>query len=149
MKVVRLSALRTGHLYRLSQPRGHSVTEKIMSMKNSNDTIRNRTRDLPVCSAVPQPTTPLCAPFNKILTKKSPFSLRLTQHTSCKVVYITEGYTKTSSNWYVLGVDFTQPLALSAAHYVSTITDVRHQRVEVIFTKCHIFLLCLLCSEIK
>jgi hypothetical protein len=28
----------------------------IMSMKNSNDTIGNRTRDLPACSAVPQPT---------------------------------------------------------------------------------------------
>src|SRR5215510_7668716 len=26
-----------------------------MSMKNSNDTIENRSRDLPVCSAVPQP----------------------------------------------------------------------------------------------
>ena len=25
-------------------------------MKNSNDTIGNRTRDLPACSAVPQPT---------------------------------------------------------------------------------------------
>jgi hypothetical protein len=25
-----------------------------MSMKNSNDTIGNRSRDLPVCSAVPQ-----------------------------------------------------------------------------------------------
>ena len=25
-------------------------------MKNSNDTIRNRTSDLPTCSAVPQPT---------------------------------------------------------------------------------------------
>ena len=29
-----------------------------MSMKNSHDTIGNRTRDLPVCSAVPQPTAP-------------------------------------------------------------------------------------------
>jgi hypothetical protein len=29
-----------------------------MSMKNSNDTIENRTRDLPACSAVPQPTAP-------------------------------------------------------------------------------------------
>jgi len=29
-----------------------------MSMKNSNDTIRNRTRDLLACSAVPQPTVP-------------------------------------------------------------------------------------------
>jgi len=27
-----------------------------MSMKNSSDTIGNRTRDLPTCSAVPQPT---------------------------------------------------------------------------------------------
>ena len=26
-------------------------------MKKSNDTIGNRTRDLPACSAVPQPTT--------------------------------------------------------------------------------------------
>jgi hypothetical protein len=29
-----------------------------MSMKNSSDTIRNRTRGLPVCSAVPQSTVP-------------------------------------------------------------------------------------------
>jgi len=27
-------------------------------MKNSSDTIGNRTRDLPTCSAVPQPTAP-------------------------------------------------------------------------------------------
>jgi hypothetical protein len=27
-------------------------------MKNSSDTIGNRSRDLPVCSAVPQPTAP-------------------------------------------------------------------------------------------
>jgi hypothetical protein len=27
-------------------------------MKNSNDTIGNRTRDLPACSTVPQPTAP-------------------------------------------------------------------------------------------
>jgi hypothetical protein len=31
-------------------------------MKNSNDTIENRTRDLPTCSAVPQPTAPPRAP---------------------------------------------------------------------------------------
>jgi len=29
-----------------------------MSMKNSNDTIGYRTRDLPVCSAVSQPNAP-------------------------------------------------------------------------------------------
>ena len=38
---------------RLSRPQGHSATGRIMSLKNSNDTTRNRTRDLPVCSVVP------------------------------------------------------------------------------------------------
>ena len=31
-------------------------------MKISNDTIGNRTRDLPACSAVPQTTVPPCTP---------------------------------------------------------------------------------------
>ena len=55
MKVVKLSALRTGRLYppgnnrgthfcyRLSRPQGHSAAGRIMSMKNSNDTVGNRT----------------------------------------------------------------------------------------------------------
>jgi hypothetical protein len=34
-----------------------------MSMKISNDTIGNRTRDLPASSAVPQSTAPPCTPF--------------------------------------------------------------------------------------
>jgi hypothetical protein len=33
------------------------VAEKIRSIEKSNDLIRNRTRDLPACSIVPQPTT--------------------------------------------------------------------------------------------
>ena len=69
MKVVKLSALRTGRLYppanipgthfcwRLSQPQGHIAAGMIMSMKNFNETIRNRTRDLPA-TAVSQPTAP-------------------------------------------------------------------------------------------
>jgi hypothetical protein len=36
--------------YRLSRPQGHSAAGRIMSMKNSNDTIGNRTRDLSACS---------------------------------------------------------------------------------------------------
>jgi hypothetical protein len=36
----------------------HVVRPEVLSMKNSNDTIGNRTRDLSVCSAVPQPTAP-------------------------------------------------------------------------------------------
>jgi len=42
---------------------GHSAVGRIMWMKISNDTIGNRTRDLPTCSAVPQPTRPPRAPF--------------------------------------------------------------------------------------
>jgi len=34
-----------------------------MSMKNSNDAIGNRARDLPACSAVHQPTAPPRAPL--------------------------------------------------------------------------------------
>ena len=33
-------------------------TERVMSVKNSNDAIGNRTRDLPTCTAVTQPTGP-------------------------------------------------------------------------------------------
>jgi len=42
----------------LSRPQGHCAIGKITSKKNYNDTIGNRTRDLPVFSAVPQPTAP-------------------------------------------------------------------------------------------
>jgi hypothetical protein len=31
-------------------------------MKSSNDSVRNRTRNLPACSTVPQPTVTLHAP---------------------------------------------------------------------------------------
>jgi hypothetical protein len=56
MKVIRLSALRTGRLYpptkipgthfcsRLSRPQSHSAAGNIMSMKNSNDTTHNHIR---------------------------------------------------------------------------------------------------------
>jgi hypothetical protein len=48
---------------RLSLPQGHSATGRIKSLKNSSDSIGNRTRSLPACSAVPQPTAPLHTPF--------------------------------------------------------------------------------------
>ena len=74
MKVVRLSALCSGILNpleiflvlisvkRSSCHQGHSAARR-MSMKNSNDTIRNRTHNLPACSAVPWQTAPSCAPY--------------------------------------------------------------------------------------
>jgi hypothetical protein len=51
----------THFCWRLSRPQGHSAAGRIMSMEKSSDTIGNRTRDLPVCSAVPQPTAPPAA----------------------------------------------------------------------------------------
>jgi hypothetical protein len=66
-----VSPTAAGHLYppgnipgthfcwRLSRPQGRTAPERIMSMKNSNDIIGNRTRDLPACRVVPQPTAPL------------------------------------------------------------------------------------------
>jgi hypothetical protein len=70
-KVLSLPALRIGHLYSqetsvllisvkwLSLTQRHSAAGGIKSMKNSN-----RTRGLPVRSAVPQPTAPPRAPFS-------------------------------------------------------------------------------------
>jgi hypothetical protein len=48
----------------MSQPQCHSAGRRIMSMKNSSNTIGNRTRDLPFCSAMPQATAPLRSPLN-------------------------------------------------------------------------------------
>ena len=49
-----------------SQPQGHSAAGRIMSLKNSIDTIGNRTRELSTCSAVPQSTAPPRAPLSYI-----------------------------------------------------------------------------------
>jgi hypothetical protein len=46
----------THFCYRLSQPKGHSAAGRIMSIKNSSDTMGNRTRALPARSAVSQQT---------------------------------------------------------------------------------------------
>ena len=47
------NTLGTHFSWRVSRPQGHSATGRIMSLKNSNDNIGNRARDLPVCSVVP------------------------------------------------------------------------------------------------
>jgi hypothetical protein len=66
---VRLSALCVGSplpsrkipgtpfCWRLSRPQGHSAAGRITSIEKSNDLTGNRTRDLPACRIVPQPTT--------------------------------------------------------------------------------------------
>jgi len=55
----------THFCWRLSRPHGHSAAGRNMSMKNSNDTIGNRTRDSQACSLVPQPSAPTRAPSKK------------------------------------------------------------------------------------
>jgi hypothetical protein len=54
-----------------------------MSMKNSGDTIGNQTRDLPACSAVPQPTAPPRAaennyPFDAQIEARAALSIKIT-----------------------------------------------------------------------
>ena len=57
---------------RLSRPQDLSAAGSFMSIKNCNDTIENRTRDLPACSAMPQPTAPPGASFPYILDQYRP-----------------------------------------------------------------------------
>ena len=73
ISVWRLSSLHTGRFYpsenipctrfcySLSQRQGRSAAGRIMAMKNCNENIGNRARDLAVCSAVPQLTAPPAA----------------------------------------------------------------------------------------
>jgi len=65
----------THSCWRLSQPQCHSAAGRIMSMKNFSDTIGNQTRNLPTCSAVPQPTAPPGAPCVFIYKKNVYFVL--------------------------------------------------------------------------
>ena len=52
---------------RLSQPQGHNAAGRIMSIKNVNDTIVNRTRDLPAFSASTNCVTacPVCHSYRR------------------------------------------------------------------------------------
>jgi len=56
-------------------------------MINSKETIGNRTRDLPACSAVPQSTEPPRTPTHKILVEKWGFG-KVFLWSECDMVYI-------------------------------------------------------------
>jgi hypothetical protein len=111
MNVEWLLALRTGRIYpqeiflvllsvkRLSRPQGHSAAGRIMSVKNYSDTIGNRSRDLPVCSAVPQPPRHRVPPESiKVHEKirmpyRIPFGSQSTAvYTKCYTIYKIELY---------------------------------------------------------
>jgi hypothetical protein len=53
----------TNFFWRLSRPRGHSANGRIKSIEKSKDLTGNRTRDLPACRLVSQPTTLPRAPY--------------------------------------------------------------------------------------
>jgi hypothetical protein len=46
----------------MSRPQDHSAAGRTRSIKSSSGIIGNRTHDFPVCSVVPQASTPLRAP---------------------------------------------------------------------------------------
>jgi hypothetical protein len=92
---VRLSALRAGSTFTprkfpgthfcsgLSRTQGHSAAGRLRSIKKYNDFIGNRTRGLPACGIVPQPTTLQRAPF-------AVFSLptQNCEHSSCVIMIV-------------------------------------------------------------
>jgi hypothetical protein len=53
-------------------PKDHSAAGSISSIEKPNDLFGNRTRDLPACSIMPQPTMLLCAPFWKVAKVQNP-----------------------------------------------------------------------------
>jgi hypothetical protein len=50
----------------LSRPQGNSAAGRLTSIEKYNDLIGKRTRELPACSIVPQPTMLQLAPFLKV-----------------------------------------------------------------------------------
>ena len=78
---------------RLSRPHGHNATGRAKSLKNSSDSMGNRTRDLPVCSTVPQPTAPPhtpphCLRYRKVETMQTPkFTVVQSISESSKYIY--------------------------------------------------------------
>ena len=65
-------------------------------MKNSSDNFGNRTRDLPTCSVVPQPTAPPRAPNNKMYGNDTYADSMLQYVSMLKHISIVTVYSSTS-----------------------------------------------------
>jgi hypothetical protein len=114
--VVRLSVLRTGPFYppgdipgthfsqRLSRSHVHSAAGRIKSMKDPNDSIRNRTRDLTPFSAVPRPTVPPHAqfPLTHLVVADSIFCTQGTLYSN-ETLTPQQSVTSTNVTWRVFG----------------------------------------------
>jgi hypothetical protein len=98
MNLASLSALRTGRLclqeipvalifWRRIRLQGHRGTRRIKSIKNPNDSIGNRTRELPAYSSVPQRTA---LPGDTLIVKTFHIFTRWSIPVSPLVVYIAQ-----------------------------------------------------------
>jgi hypothetical protein len=79
----RLSAICTGRLYPQECFLGVKAAWRIMSMKNSNCIIENRTRDLSACSAVPEAIASPRAPlYRQVAIKTYYFKIHIRSRSS-------------------------------------------------------------------
>jgi len=94
-----------------------------MSMKNSSDTIGNRTRELPICSAVPQPTAPPRAPICMRILQNNMQHSQLTQVTSVSL-WVSSQFTVTNVNFLVLWSFVLRiPRQVANVHWPSPATE--------------------------
>ena len=125
-------------------------------MKNSSDAIGNRTRDLPTCSAVPQPTAQLRASPPEIITLVTmvttlyitslaplsystasvslPIPLSAANRLSCSMISVSSGSPKLSWQWNLgLAVQslpqLTPTIALSLSLSLSCTNNIRLQLI--------------------
>ena len=94
----------THFYYRLRRPQGHTAIGRIISMKDSNDTIWNRTSDLPKCSTAGSQALLGAHHFLHVssMRVKPPWGLRRT-HLLLSIIYILVVY----ENQLFLVFDFT------------------------------------------
>ena len=101
----------------LSRPQDHCAVGTIMSMKDSSDTTENRTRDLPVCCAVPQTpsgyhhiqdepnaegifTASSLTLLFSLVTQASPFSLKCVIKMDGSSLHVTNSWSDTNRQYY-------------------------------------------------
>jgi len=111
-----------------------------MSIKSSNDTIRNRTRDLPTCNAVPRPTAPPRTPLSLLLWKVYKLILKEfvvdvnknpTDATICRYLFTAKlSYMFRVSQHPSSGVSKTVPATSGTGHTTCTATPLLRGLVQ-------------------
>jgi len=92
-------------------------------MKNSNDTIGNRTRDLPACSTVPQPTAPLHTPPSLVTENLSGRNQKCQELFVCeRKIQQMQQYGDIYSQHSSSGLSKTVPAASGTGHTTCTCT---------------------------